>query len=148
MPEESQSTLKTDPTPEETKTPESKPRKLVKRAIKNRPGSGNLIVVKSGEELRQNLQARLDSMKVDFEKIEFDAKKTIESTYKEKTIPYSETKEYREYGALMANWEIREGVGSYHDYRKKMKRLKILIDHFDPEKDYELTVDEAVEILS
>ena len=148
MPTESPSIPKTDPTSEETKTPESKPRKLVKRSLKNRPGSGNLIVIKSGEELRQNLQSRLDAMKVDFEKIEFDAKKTIESTYKEKPISYSETKEYRAYGELMALWEIREGVGSYHDYRKKMKRLKILIDHFDPAKDYELTVDEAVEILS
>jgi hypothetical protein len=81
-------------------------------------------------------------MKRDFEKMEFHAQKMLSD------VEYHETKEYPELLAMEATWKMREGVGDFVEYKSKMKRLKLLIDHFQPGKDYELTVDEAVEILS
>ena len=131
--------------------PDTENRTLVKREAENRPGSGNIVVVKSGEELLENLQPRLAAMKADWEKIEFDAVKTMEDGYNPRTVPYVESREFKEYAQLLGNWELKEGTQrgfDYFAYRAKMRRLEVLVAHFKPGHDYELTVDEVVEILT
>jgi len=98
--------------------------------------------VRSGEDLLRNVTERLELMKRDFEKIEFYWSKII------KDPTFNETKEYPELTNLASMWELREGVRNLMEYKMKMKRLKVMTDHFRPGHDYELTVDEATEIVS
>lgn len=133
--------LKSGSTPK-TKGDRSRKRELVRRGTKNRPGAGNLLVIRSGEDLRGNLEGRLAAMKDDFERMEFHAKKTISD------FTYNETKEYPDNLALEMTWKLRENIRDFMEYKAKMKRLKILIDHFQKDKNYQLTVDEVVEIFS
>lgn len=117
-------------------------RPIVRRGLPATPGAGNLLVLKSGEELRENLLARLEAMKDAFETVKFYWEHIL------KDPDYNSTREYPEHSQHVAMWELRENVKDFAEYKSKMKRLKILADHFEPGKDYELTVDEAVEILS
>lgn len=125
-------------------TPKTKPppRKLIRRGLPATPGVMNLLVVKRGEELRENLQARLSAMQADFEKVEFFWQKMV------KDRGFNETREYAEYGQVVMDWELREGVKDLLEYKNKMKRLKVLIDHFAPGLDFELSVAEVAEVLS
>lgn len=122
-----------EPTPE---------REFVRRKIKNRLGAGNILIIKKGEDLRSNLKDRLQAMKDDFADMKFHAEKLLTD------MTYNETKEYPGFAQREITWQLTEGVANFIEYKSKMKRLKLLIDHFQPGKDYELTVDEAVEILS
>lgn len=130
------------PKPKAEPSPKPVKRILVKRGLPPLPGSGNIIVRKRGEDLRVNVIDRLEAMKKDFEKIEFYWSKIITSS------TFNETKEYPELSNLAAMWELREGVRNLQEYKTKMKRLKVMLDHFQPDHDYELTVDEATEIMS
>jgi hypothetical protein len=117
-------------------------RKLVKRGLPPVSGVANMIVVRSGDEIHSNLHARLDEMKKSFEKVEFFWDHLINDTN------FNDSKEYKEYGEVVRGWELREGVKDLIDFKGKMKRLKVLLDHFRPGFDYELTVQEAVEVVS
>ena len=120
----------------------SRKRKLVKRELPAAPGAGRIIVVKKGEDLRAGIQSRLDAMKADYETIEFFWTKIITSP------DYASTREYPEHSQKASLWELREGVKNFQEYKTKMKRFKVLVDHFQEGFDYELTIDEVVEILS
>lgn len=117
-------------------------RKLVPRGLPPTPGVANMIVIRSGDDIRGNLVARLEEMKRDFEKIEFFWTKLLQDSN------FHDSREYHENGELVRKWELQEGVKDLIEYKNKMKRLKILIDHFRPGFDYELTVQEAVEVVS
>lgn len=125
-----------------TRKTSSKRRSLVKRGLPPMPGSDNLVVVKRGEDLSEALSARLGEMKKDFETVEFYWNKLVDDP------TYNETREFPDHSRLVAKWELREGVRGFQEYKSRMKRLKTLIDHFQPGYDYELTVKEVVEILS
>lgn len=133
---------KAEKSTQKPKAGRSPKRKLVKRGLPPTHGSGNLIVVKRGEDLRANVEDRLGLMKRDFEKIEFYWSKLI------KDPTFNETKEYPELTNLASMWELREGTRNLQEYKMKMKRLKVMLDHFRDGYDYELTVDEATEIVS
>lgn len=133
---------KSQPASATPKTTSSKKRKFVARGLPPTPGVMNLLVVKRGEDLRVNLQSRLSAMQADFEKVEFFWSKMI----KDRT--FNETREYSEYGQVVMDWELREGVKDVTEYKNKMKRLKVLIDHFADGMDFELTVSEVAEVLS
>jgi len=127
-------------TPKTASKPKKRP--LVKRGLPPTAGAGNILVVKAGEEIRENVQSRLDAMKKDYETVEFHWNKLI-------TDPtYNETKEYHPNSQLLAKWELLEGVKTLVDFKTRMKRLKVYVDHFQPGTDYELTVNDLVEILS
>lgn len=138
MPKAGKSTQK----PKAARSLKAPKRALVKRILPPASGAGNLIVVKSGEDLRGNLEDRLNQMKRDYEKIEFYWSKMITSP------TFGETKEFPELSNLASMWELREGVRNLHEYKTKMKKLKVMLDHFKAGNDYELTVDEATEIVS
>ena len=121
----------------------SRKRVLVKRGIPAVAGAGKIVVVKKGEDLRANLEARHGLMLKDLETIEF-----FWDTLMKPEKDYSGSKEWPEHLARVNKWELQEGVKSIYDYRAKMRKLKTWIDHFQPGRDYELTVDEVVEILS
>jgi hypothetical protein len=128
--------------PKAAPSPKPKKRPLIARGLPAAPGAGNIFVVKQGEELRANLSDRLEAMKRDFEKVEFFWSKII------KDPTFSETREYPELSQLTAMWELREGVRNLQEFKGRMKRLKVQTDFFEVGKDYELTVNEVVEILS
>jgi hypothetical protein len=131
--------------PKSTQKPKaarSPKRLLVARGLPAAPGVGNIFVVKRGEDLKANLTERLEAMKRDFEKVEFFWSKVI------KDPQFSETREYPELSQLMAMWELREGVRNLQEYKGRMKRLKVQVDFFEDGKDYQLTMNEVVEILS
>ena len=117
-------------------------RKLVPRGLPPTPGIANMIVVRSGDDIHSNLAARLEDMKKAFERVEFFWSHLVNDTN------FHDSKEFREYGEVVRDWELREGVKDFIEYKNKMKRLKVLIDHFKPGFDYELTVQEAVEVVS
>ena len=102
----------------------------------------NLMVIKRGEDLRANVSARLGAMQADFEKVEFFWSKMI------KDRNFNDSREYAEYGQVVIDWELREGVKDITEYKNKMKRLKVLQDHFADNMDFELTVAEVAEVLS
>lgn len=119
------------------------PRKVIPRGLPAAPGVGNILIVKRGDELRAALMARLEPMKKDFPDVE---------RYWVNIITNSEFghqyKEYTPLTNLVSGWELKEGVKDLIAYKNKMKRLKTLIDHFNPEYDYELTIDEVTELNS
>ena len=117
-------------------------RKIVKRGLPPLLGSGNLVVIKKGEDLLTGLQDRLGVMKKDFETVEFFWSKVM------KDPTYNETKEWPDHLAMVTKWELQEGVKNLAEYKAKMRRMETLIDHFQPGHDYELTVNEVVEISS
>lgn len=115
-------------------------RPLMRRGLLPTPGADNLLVVKAGEDLRAGLEERLGAMKADFEKVEFFWSKTL-------SMPeFSQTREYTELAQMIGRWEMIEGVRDILQFKAKMKRLKTLLDLFQPGCDYELTVREVVEI--
>lgn len=129
-------------TPKTAARPFKGKRKLIRRGVESRPGAGNILVIRPGEFLRENVQERLNAMKADFESIEFHWTKIM-------TMPhYHETREYPKLVELSGKWQLKEGVKDLVEFRGKMKRLKVLVDHFQPGHDYELFVDEVVEILN
>lgn len=117
-------------------------RPLVSRGLPPTPGIANLIVIKSGEELHAAFEERLEAMKKDFEKVQFFWTHLIGDPN------FHDSKEFKEYGDVVRGWELQAGLKDLVDYKNKMKRLKVLIDHFKPGFDYELTVQEVVEALS
>lgn len=120
-----------------------KRRPLIKRGLPLSPGAGKIVVIKHGEDLRRLLEDRFALMQKDLETVEF-----FWDTLMKPEKQYSETKEWPEHLAMVNKWELQEGVKSIYDYRSKMRKLKIWIEHFQPGCDYELTVDEVVEIQS
>ena len=122
--------------------PKTGRRKLVPRNLLPAPGIANLIVIRSGDEIRRNLSGRLADMMTDLEKVEFFWDKLIRKQ------DFHETREYHEYGDLARKWELQEGVKDLMEYRNKMNRFRVLLGHFHDGFDYELTVQEAVEVLS
>jgi hypothetical protein len=118
-------------------------RTLVKRGIPAIAGAGKIFVVKRGEDLRSALETRYVLMQKDVEMVEF-----FWDTLMKPEKNYSETKEWPEHLAKINKWELQEGVKTVHDFRAKMRKLKVWIDHFQAGRDYELTVDEVVEIQS
>lgn len=125
-----------------TAPPPTKERTIVRRGTKPKRGSGNILVTKRGEDLRQELEARYSAMEADLKQVEFFWDKIMSDAQ------FSETREWNELRPILSKWEISENVKTIIDYRGKMRRLKTLIDHFKPGYDYELTVDEVVEIGS
>lgn len=121
---------------------------IVMRGVLPQLGAGNIFVVKSGEFLRQNLASRIKSMEEDYDKIKFHEEKGIESSFRPNSEPYSSSKEYVLYGEILQKWLLREGIGGFAEFRSKLNRLRTLFDHFQEGMNYELTVDEVVEILS
>jgi hypothetical protein len=125
------------------KAARSRKRILVKRGIPAVAGAGKIVVVKRGEDLRSSLETRYNLMQNDIETVEF-----FWNTLMKPEKDYSGTKEWPEHLALVNKWELHEGVKTIYDYRAKMRKLKVWIDHFQAGHDYELTVDEVVEIQS
>lgn len=124
------------------KADRSPKRRVIPRGLPPTPGVMNILVVKSGRELHENLQTRLEAMKLGYEKVEFFWTKLVNDP------SFNETREYPELSQVVRNWELAEGVKDFLEYKTKMKRLKALLDHFQPDCDYELTVAEAAEVLS
>lgn len=120
----------------------SEPRVLVKRLVPPVAGSGNIVVVKSGEELLKNIAYRLGLMQRDQATVELFWDKIMTDT------TYNETKEFPDHNKMVQRWELKEGVKLPGQFRAKMRRFEIFAAHFKPGHDYELTVDELVEILT
>jgi hypothetical protein len=125
------------------KAARSRRRVLVKRGIPPVAGASKIIVIKRGEDLLAGLKDRYALMQKDLETVEF-----FWNTLMKPEKDYSGSKEWPEHLALVNKWELHEGVKSIYDYRAKMRKLKVWIDHFQAGRDYELTVDEVVEIQS
>jgi hypothetical protein len=121
----------------------SRKRVLVRRLIAAAPGAGNIVVIKRGEDLRELLTTRYNLMQKDLETVEF-----FWNTLMKPEKDYSGTKEWPEHLNLVNKWELHEGVKSIYEYRAKMRKLKAWIDHFQSGSDYQLTVNEVVEIQS
>jgi hypothetical protein len=121
----------------------SRRRILVKRALPITPGASNILVVKSGKDIHAMLEPRYAAMMKDYETVEF-----FWNTLMQPQKEYSDSKEWAGHLALVNKWELQEGVKNVYDYRAKMRRLKVWMDHFNPSKDYELTVAEVVEMQS
>jgi hypothetical protein len=121
----------------------SRKRVLVKRGIPAASGASKIFVVKRGEDLRELLSTRYNLMQKDLETVEF-----FWNTLMKPEKDYSGTKEWPDHLALVNKWELHEGVKSIYDYRAKMRKIKVWLDHFQAGHDYELTVDEVVEIQS
>lgn len=117
-------------------------RKLVPRGLSPTPGIASMIVVRSGDDIHSNLVARLEEMKRDFKRVEFFWTKLLQDPN------FHDSREFRDDGEIVRGWELQEGVKDLIDYKNKMKRLKVLLDHFRPGFNYELTVQEAVEVVS
>ena len=114
----------------------------VLRGLPPTPGAINLITVKSGEDLQANLKVQLEEMEKDKHQVEFWWTKGLTDQN------FSDSKEHKEYAVTVMKWEMEYGIRSLPEFREKMRRLKTLIDHFNPGYDYELTVGEVVEIFS
>lgn len=117
-------------------------RELVSRPANRPSGAGHILVVKSGEELKKNIASRLEAMQADYQTVDFFWGNLG------KDSDYSEAKEWKDHFGIVTKWELQEGVRNLQDYKAWMKRLTVLRDYFDPAKDYELTVDEVVDLLS
>ena len=129
-------------TPKTGKDSPSNGRIRVPRGLPPTPGAINLITLKSGEDLQANLKTQLEEMEKDKYQVEFWWTKGL-------TDPnFSDSKEHKEYAAAVMKWEMEHEIRSLPEFRTKMRRLKTLIDHFNPGYDYELTVGEVVEIFS
>jgi hypothetical protein len=129
-------------TPKTEKDSPSNGRIHVQRGLPPTPGAENIIVVKRGEDLQANLKSQLEMMENDREQVEFWWTKGL-------TDPqFSESREHKEYAPTIMKWEMEYGIRNLPEYRAKIRRLKVLIDHFNPGYDYELTVAEVVEIQS
>ena len=81
-------------------------------------------------------------MRTDFETIEFFWEKTMNDP------EYSSSREYPGNMVIVKKWELKEGVKDLMEYRKRMKWIEALAVHFQPGRDYELTINEIMEILS
>lgn len=123
-------------------TPKTSRRKLVPRGLPQTPGVANMIVIRSGDEINGHLSAELEAMKKDFVQVEFFWNHIVNDPN------FNDSREYNEYGPIVRKWELDAGVKDLVDYKSRMKRLKVLLDHFRPGSDYELTVQEAVEVVS
>lgn len=117
-------------------------KKIIRRNLPPSPGVDNLLTIKSGKELLENLTTRHEIMKRDYTDVEFFWNKLISDS------SFNGTIEYPKLSKLVAGWELKEGIKSLEDYKKKLKWLKTLIDHFDSDYNYELRIHEVVEIFS
>lgn len=132
---------KKKPPVESPPTPKGK-RILVKRQVSPVAGAGNIIVVKSGEEIRAGLIPRYQAMEKDAQTVDFYWNRLVVDPN------YNETKEYPLHTNIINKWMVQENVKVLPEFKARMTRLKILIDHFQPGHDYELSVDELVGILT
>jgi hypothetical protein len=110
--------------------------------VKNAHGAGNIVTVRRGEDLRASLETRISAMRADFERVEFYWDKTVNDP------EYHASREYPGDSAIVKKWDLLENVRDLVEFRKKVKWLEVLREHFQPGRDYELTVNEVVEILS
>ncbi len=104
-------------TPKTAQTRSYKKRKFVPRGTEPASGSGNIIVKKRGEDLRQELQIRYQAMKDDLKKVEFFWSKIMNDNH------FSETREWGEIRPIIFRYELDENVKTIVDYRNKMRRL-------------------------
>lgn len=127
---------------EPVSTAPKKPRELIKRQIPLVSGAGHIVVVKSGEDLRASLTPRYEAMARDLEKFEFYWDRIVTDS------TYHETREFPDHNRMAKRWMALETVNTPQQYRARMKKLKTWLDYFKPGSDYELSVDEVVEIVA